>query len=238
MQVTLKGAARVLLSAVLCISAAAQAQTSLITAADEAQLAAWLGQSDVTLTNIYTKEAGHTSADFHQAVDGRGRTVAIMEATTSLGETFLVGGYNPASWETFGGYRMTETNAERTAFLFNLSTGEIHRQTLVNRVFDTVGAYQTYNDIDYGPTFGWGHDLYVPKDLTNGGFSLLYSYIEPDGVDFQTSLLDGRTYTGPDVTIGRMEIYAIAPVPEPAAGAMLAGGLLLLGAVARRRRKP
>jgi hypothetical protein len=237
MQVTLKGAAGLLLSAALCLSSIAQAQTSLLNSGHQNQLADWLGQTDVTLTNIYTKQAGDTSADFHSAVDGRGRTFAVMEATTSLGETFLVGGYNPASWEIFGDYRMTDTNEERTAFLFNLTTSEIHRQTLVNRVFDTVGAYQSYNHIDYGPTFGWGHDLYVPKDLTNGGFSLLYSYIEPDGFDFQTSLLDGRTYTGPDVTIGRMEIYAIAPVPEPATGAMLAGGLLLLGAMARCRRK-
>jgi hypothetical protein len=236
MQVSLKGAAGALLSAVVFLSAPVQAQTSLLDASDHALLAGWLGQSDVSLTNIYTKQTGDTSADFHQAVDGRGRTFAVMEATTSLGETFLVGGYNPASWEIFGGYRMTATNPERTAFLFNLTTGEIHRQTLVNRVFDTVGAYQSYNHIDYGPTFGWGHDLYVPKDLTNGGFSLLYSYIEPDGVDFQTSLLDGRTYTGPDVTIGRMEIYAIAPVPEPATGVMLGGGLLLLRTMARRRK--
>jgi hypothetical protein len=236
MQVSLKGAAGALLSAVVFLSAPVQAQTSLLDASDHALLAGWLGQSDVSLTNIYTKQTGDTSADFHQAVDGRGRTFAVMEATTSLGETFLVGGYNPASWEIFGGYRMTATNPERTAFLFNLTTGEIHRQTLVNRVFDTVGAYQSYNHIDYGPTFGWGHDLYVPKDLTNGGFSLLYSYIEPDGVDFQTSLLDGRSYTGPDVTIGRMEIYAIAPVPEPATAAMLGGGLLLLRTMARRRK--
>ena len=235
MQVSLKGAAGALLSAVFFLSPA-QAQTSLLDTSDQALLAGWLGQSDVSLTNIYTKQTGDTSADFHQAVDGRGRTFAVMEATTSLGETFLVGGYNPASWETFGGYRMTATNPERTAFLFNLTTGEIHRQTLVNRVFDTVGAYQSYNHIDYGPTFGWGHDLYVPKDLTNGGFSLLYSYIEPDGVDFQTSLLDGRTYTGPDVTIGRMEIYAIGPVPEPATAVMLGGGLLLLRMMARRRK--
>ncbi|MGB9991125.1 PEP_CTERM-anchored TLD domain-containing protein [Pseudoduganella rhizocola] len=237
MQHSAKGLAGVLLAGLLLAPfTSVHADSSLLTAANRSQLQTWLGQGDLALTNIYTKQAGHTAADFHQAVDGKGRTFSIMEATNAQGETFIVGGYNPASWQSSGGFNMTPEDRDRTAFLFNLSTGSLHRQTLKNFVFDTLGAYQTYNAANYGPTFGWGHDLFVPNDLTNGGISLLYSYIEPDGSHFNTSLLDGTPYVSPNITFGAMEIYLINAVPEPSAYGMLAAGLAVAGVAARRRR--
>ncbi|HEY5802052.1 MAG TPA: PEP_CTERM-anchored TLD domain-containing protein [Burkholderiaceae bacterium] len=237
MQLCAKAAASFLLAGLLSFPfTSVHADTSLLTAADRSQLQTWLGQGDLALTNIYTKQTGHTAADFHQAVDGKGRTFSIMEATTAQGQTFVVGGYNPSSWHSGGSFNMTQDDSDRTAFLFNLSTGSLHRQTLKNFVFDTLGAYQTYNAASYGPTFGWGHDLFVPNDLTHGGISLLYSYIEPDGSYFNTSLLDGAPYVAPDITFGAMEIYLINAVPEPATYGLLAAGLGVLGFAARRRR--
>lgn len=221
-------------AAVLLTGVTAQAgAASLLSTAEQHQLAAWLGEGAVAFNNIYTKAAGDTSLDFHRAVDGKGRTFAVMQATDEHGQTWLIGGYNPQSWSSSDGYHMTPDQAQRTGFLFNLTTNAIHYQTPKTYALDTVGSYQTFNAANAGPTFGLGNDLYVPADLTHGGYSLLYSYADPNVYNFNTSLLDGSTYVRPNITFGAMEIYTIAPVPEPASAAMLLGGLGLLALLAR-----
>ncbi|WP_332854354.1 PEP_CTERM-anchored TLD domain-containing protein [Duganella sp. S19_KUP01_CR8] len=215
--------------------APAFAATSLLSAADQAQLGSWLGEGQIKLTNIYTKAAGDTSVEFHAAVDGKGRTFAVMEATNEHGQTWLVGGYDPQSWSTKGSFNITANQSDRTGFLFNLTNGSKHQQTPKTYSLDTLGSYQTFNHIDYGPTFGAGNDLYVGKDMTHG-LSLMYSYIDENGVNFYTSLLDGSPYAGPNVTYGAIQVYSIAAVPEPATAAMLLAGLAAL-ALARRRQR-
>ncbi|MBA5607576.1 PEP_CTERM-anchored TLD domain-containing protein [Duganella sp. FT3S] len=209
---------------------------SLLNAAEQQQLATWLGEGPVAFTNIYTKANGDTSAAFHHAADGKGRTIAVMQATNEKGQTWLIGGYNPQSWASSGGYHITTEQAQRTGFLFNLTTSEIHRQTPKTYALDTVGSYQTLNAANVGPTFGLGNDLYVPADLTHGGYSLLYSYADPNRYNFNTSVLDGSTFVRPNITFGAMEIYTISAVPEPASGALWLGGLGLLALLARRTR--
>jgi hypothetical protein len=223
-------------SAVALLGAVAPAgAASLLSAAEQHQLAAWLGEGPVAFNNIYTKAAGDTSLDFHHAADGKGRTIAVMQATNENGQTWLIGGYNPQSWASSGGFHMTPEQAQRTGFLFNLTTGERHLQTPKTYALDTIGSYQTYNAGNFGPTFGWGNDLYVPADLTHGGYSLLYSYSDPNVYNFNTSILDGSTYVRPNITFGALEVYTIAAVPEPAGGLLWLGGLGVLALLARRR---
>jgi len=211
------------------------ADNSLLGNNDRQQLAAWLGSEPVSLTNIFTKQSGNTAADFHAAVDGKGRTVVIMEATTRSGATYLLGGYNPQSWASSGGYALTPDDGQRTAFLFNLTTDRIYRQMLNVRNLEAVGAYQTLNETGVGPTFGSGHDLQMSDDLTRG-YSLLYSYADSSLSDMYLSIADGQTFKGiNDLAFGRVEVYSISAVPEPAAFALLAGGLCVL--LAKRNRK-
>lgn len=226
-------AATLLTALGLCCGLPAHAQdkvsgSSLLTTADQAKLASWLGEGSLVLTNIYSKAQGDTSRNFHSAADGKGRTFSVMRASNEFGQTWLVGGYNPQSWSSAERFNMTAENSERTAFIFNLTNGAIHRQTPKTYALDTVGAYQTYNGAAFGPTFGLGHDLYVPADLTTGGYSSLYSYIDPVTGGFGRSVLDGSEYHRAAVTYGAIDVYTIGLVPEPETWGMLLAGLGLL----------
>lgn len=228
----------VALTVAVLMGAAGQAgAASLLSAADQHQLAAWLGEGPLAFNNIYTKAAGDTSLNFHRAADGKGRTFSVMQATNEQGQTWLIGGYNPQSWSSSGNFNITPDDAQRTGFVFNLTSSTIHRQTLKNYASESAGSYQTYNASSMGPTFGIGNDLYVPADLTHGGYSSLYSYAQSNFYDLQTSILDGSPYTRPNITFGALEVYTIsAAVPEPQAVLMWLAGMALLAAAARRKR--
>ncbi|CAM2824584.1 PEP_CTERM-anchored TLD domain-containing protein [Janthinobacterium lividum] len=211
-----------------CLGAQAGPGTSLLSPGYQAQLETWLGEGNLALTNIYSKAAGDTSLDFHKASDGKGRTFSVMEATNSSGKTWLVGGYNPQSWSSTDGMHVTMDDSQRTAFLFNLTAGFRLQQLPQYFNGDGIGKDQTYNQSNYGPTFGYGHDLYVPQDLTHGGSSFLYTYNYPGQSLTGLSLLDGSTWHGNDVTFGAIQVFAISAVPEPATYGLLLAGLLVL----------
>lgn len=229
---------RLLGALILLAAPAAYAETPLLSEAEKSQLVKWLGNGPVRLERLYKKRDGQTAADFHAAVDGKGRTFTVMEATTELGQTFKVGGYNPQSWDSNGGFHITTEDVLRTAFLFNLTSHQVHRQTPRTYALDTVGSFQTWNDPRAGPVFGAGHDLYVPWDLTNGGYSSMYSYIDPARSNFDSSLLDGRDYKSPNVTFGDIEVWAVIAVPEPAAWMLLLVGMMVLTAASSGRWSP
>mgnify|MGYP001028385647 FL=1 len=212
----------------VCLGAQAGSGTSLLSPGYQTQLESWLGEGRLALTNIYSKAAGDTSLDFHKASDGKGRTFSVMEATNSSGKTWLVGGYNPQSWSSTDGTHVTMDDSQRTAFLFNLTAGLMLPQLKQYFNGDGIGKDQTYNQPNYGPTFGYGHDLYVPQDLTYGGSSFLYTYNFRGQPSTGISLLDGSTWQGNDVTFGAIQVFSISAVPEPATYALLLAGLLVL----------
>ena len=228
-------AAVLLIAATTAVATPAAMAQSLLNNAQQAQLAGWLGEGPLDLTAIYTKAAGDTSRDFHLASDGKGRTFSVMEASNGSGQTWLVGGYNPQSWNSSSGFNVTQDDRTRTAFLFNLTTGVMLPQLKQYFSGDTIGSRQTFNDIGYGPTFGSGHDLYVPSDLTHGGYSLLYTYNYLNQPPGNISLVDGSVFTAPNITYGAMQVFSISAVPEPASWGMLLLGLASLAGARRAR---
>lgn len=203
--------------------------STLLTSSSLDILATHLGQGDIDLTNIFTKTAGSTGQNFHAAADGMGATITVMEITNGTNRA-IVGGYNPNSWSSSTGYTMTLTNAERNAFIFNLTTETFQDQKL----YTNNGSYQAYNNFQYGPTFGGGHDLYVPANLTGQGYAYTYSYGN-----------SGRNITGFNnstmsyFTINALEVFTIAPasVPEPSSISLMIFGMFSFAGAAFIRRK-
>lgn len=201
--------------------------STLINAGGLTQLESWLGQGELTLTNLFTKTTGATSANFHAAANGQGATFTLMSASEDNGATWkTIGGYNPVSWNSSNNYTYAYNSIDRTAFVFNLTDGVLKAQS---------NQYQTYNNNNsYGPTFGGGHDIYVNSTLSQG-YSNGWSY----GGNTYTSLVDNSAYNGVNMMIGSLEVFTIGAytnVPEPASIALTGLGLLALAAV--RRKKP
>jgi hypothetical protein len=208
---------------------------SLLSAGDANQIEAWLGEGPITLTNIYTKVTGNTSVDFHNAVDGQGRTVSVLKVFDGVG-TQLIGGYNPQSWALLDAFHMTPLDAQRTAFIFNLTGSIIQRQNLIGEGAVNSGEYQTYNFFTYGPTFGAGHDLFVDFTL-NAGDAHNYSYGGTSGTD---NILNGVANDS-TFEVGSLEVFSVASEPAvvPEAASWITWGLLGLvgvGSIWQRRR--
>ena len=219
----------------LSTEASAQAATEprLLDEGRYGQLERWLGAGELDLTNVYTRHPGDTSARFHAGADGEGPTFTLLEVTNTAGNTYLVGGYNPQSWAADEGWHETERDAQRTAFLFNFTEPAVYRQVPSAFVLPSQGQRQTFNELEFGPVFGSGPDLFV-NDRLDGGLSWQLSYGSPN--DEGISIID-RGPGDATVRINGMEILAITPVPEPATYAALLAGLGVLGGAAGRSRK-
>lgn len=210
--------------------ASAQTGAPPLDPALEGQLERWLGTGDMILDNIYTRQPGDDSVDFHAAADDRGPTFTLLRVSRG-GDAWLVGGYNPQSWSSDDGWHITERDFRRTAFIFNYTEPAIYRQVPSTFELPSQGAYQTFNALDQGPTFGAGPDLLV-NDRLDTALSWRLSYGDPAGEG--QSIIDAST-GGQFFAIDALEIYAVSPIPEPGMAALLAGGLGVV-ALGRRRR--
>jgi hypothetical protein len=235
---------RFLIAAFAAVLSTSARATPLLTDAYETQLSAWLGQGSLNFTNIYTKSAGDTAANFHAAVDGQGPTFVLMDIYGNAGfpsyyfADQIVGGFDPQSWSSIEDYNYSWNPSDRTGFIYNLSTDTLQRQFL-----DGHGLFQTYNSSGYGPTFGGGFDLYTNAALS-AGHAANDSY--DSGIVGGQPIISGDPNYVPGITggyeyfnVGALEVYTFAPtsaaVPE-ASGTLTLLGSALLGLAALRRK--
>jgi uncharacterized protein (TIGR03382 family) len=205
--------------------------SALLDPGRHAQLERWLGAGEFNLDNVYTRGPGDDAADFHRGVDARGATFTLLEVTNEAGRTYLVGGYDPQSWSSSDGWHETPRDWQRTAFLFNMTEPAVYRQVLSGYVLPSQGQRQTFNAEGFGPVFGSGPDLFV-NDRLDSALSWQLSYGNP--ANEGASIIDA-SLRGQIVRVDAMEVYAIAPVSEPAPAGMLLAGLGAFGWLARRR---
>lgn len=241
--------------------------TPLLTSDAEAQIEDWLDLGDLHFTKLFAKRSAlDTTAQWHAAVDSQGPTISLMSVTDVLGRSYVIGGYNPLSWDSSGAYHFSISDTERTAFIFNLTTHVILaqkpadfeeltcRQGAPPPATPSCGKFQTLNYALYGPTFGAGYDLNVgfvldnnrETGLLNVGMEEAYSY-GPSTVFYDArGLLPlnahrcGSSCGFDTFTVDALETYALYPppthVPEPGVLPSLTAGMLGL-AVERRTRR-
>ena len=228
----------------------------MLDGASLSQLEGYLGEGQLDITNIFTKQAGSTATDFHAAADGQGRTFSVLHvsgteqfqdgSTTQFSK--VIGGYNPQSWNSTNSYNFVSDPAQRTAFLFNLTDSTFFKEnTALDPTNGDTGTKQTYNSGLYGPTFGGGHDLHA-NFLLNNGYSYAYSYTNNasvPGFSLLLSLGSNQTlsrYFFQGFNIDDLEVFTIAnspkvsSVPLPASLPLMSSALALFGFGAAKRK--
>lgn len=97
--------------------------SELLSAAEVEPLETKLRQGPTRSAKVYAEETGDDSLDFYAA--------AILGPRKHLDYSRLViGGYNPQTWNTSGGPFVAPFDPDRTAFPFDLRSGEFPRQKL------------------------------------------------------------------------------------------------------------
>ena len=116
---------------------------------------------------------GFRAADFHRLCDHQTQTVFITQSTGG----YLFGGYAHAAWNSSN----TPTNDPR-AFIFTL----VNSNSIQPTRYLIKGGYEQfafYNVASYGPTFGGGHDIYIPdkSNETIGSITFGNTYTDTTG---------------------------------------------------------
>jgi hypothetical protein len=117
---------------------------------------------------------GFTAAAFHQYCDTYAPLFVVVRATNG----YIATAYTSVAFTSFGDYKNAGTNG---AWLNNLWNGSATSTTKYYNTRETTSPQNSiYDNAIYGPTFGGGHDMYIPNNFnTNTGYTHPYSYTLP-----------------------------------------------------------
>ena len=110
---------------------------------------------------------GFGSDDFHSKCDGHANTLTILKA--KFGSN-IFGGFTSASWDGLSEYK-----SDANAFLFSLTNRE--NKPLKMKIKFNQHQNAIFCNSEYGPTFGFGHDIYIDNNAntTMNSYSFLGS---------------------------------------------------------------
>ncbi|EXX77590.1 hypothetical protein RirG_022470 [Rhizophagus irregularis DAOM 197198w] len=120
----------------------------------------WIDKLEITdkIKNLYEfklilrgSRDGFSSRKFHEICDNKPRTISIIKVKDS---NEILGGYNPLTWDSKGGYYSITKNS----FIFSFKNKENIGNYVLSRVKNENCAI--FNHIDGGPLFG-RDDLYL-----------------------------------------------------------------------------
>lgn len=115
---------------------------------------------------------GYTAAAFHARCNGVSPIFFVIKANTG----YIATAYSVVSFNSVTNYVSAPSG---TNFLNNLWNGT---STSTSKFYNSVyaGQYSLYDHPNYGPTFGGGHDLYIPDNCNvNTGYTAPFSYTVP-----------------------------------------------------------
>jgi hypothetical protein len=105
--------------------------------------------------------------DFHSKCDGQTNTLTIIKAKCS---SYIFGGFTKVDWDSSGYYK-----SDPNAFIFSLTNNE--NKPLKIKIKSNQHRNAIFFNSDYGPTFGFGHDVYIDNNAntTMNSYSFLGS---------------------------------------------------------------
>jgi hypothetical protein len=138
---------------------------------------------------------GFGSSNFHSKCDGISNTITIILTT----DDFIFGGFTPIPWDSTEGYR---SEASGGSFLFSVKNPH-------NRDFGRIElahpTYAIYSKSSYGPTFGYGHDIYIANHCnanSQSSTNVGYGYMNNTGIN-QYQVFTGTQH----FTVKEIEVF-------------------------------
>jgi hypothetical protein len=156
---------------------------------------------------------GFNPAVFHQKCNVKGPTVTVIR----LADQTVCGGYTPYQWGTQNG----QYHNEPETFLFRLK----YRNQQPAAYKATPTSNFVFDNVNYGPTFGGGHDLHAFNGNAPNG------YHNPNSYTYPPDPLTGGSYplTGGHKQLAApgaytVHVYQVLPTDVPAGGSRRGGG--------------
>ena len=180
----------------------------LLSRAQQKQLNQWTGKPGQIWKRCYLKSTDpNTASAFHSQCNNQGPSFSIFKSNDGPhNQARLFGGYTEVSWggsNTYNGYD--------TPFLFVLEP------TLERFPFGGFAPNQgksIYDHVNYGPTFGSGHDLHINSNMQLGYCNFPQAYAcdkatQAPNTDCTNRLCGVATFSTVNVTLDEIEVWVL-----------------------------
>ncbi|KAJ5071539.1 hypothetical protein M0811_10171 [Anaeramoeba ignava] len=149
------------------------------------KLQEWINDNDFfskMKKGFSAKRDGFNSQNWHNAVDGKGKTLVIIKTK----QNFIFGGFTQVGFKHSSGEQINDSNA----FIFSLRNDKGDR--IPAKFTIKQPQYAIYSGLSYGPVFG-NDDFYLNSDFHQPGYSNFGgSYNLPNGITYNTD--SGKSY--------------------------------------------